>query len=242
MEQLKCLEKLQEVDLKIDSIKKDQKALPAGLKLVMSSIVNMKGVFEVKKAQENELEKVRRQTSAALELNQDRLARANSKLESVCNSQEFQAATKEIEQLKKLNLQLEEQNKKTILELETCKNELETLESQLKKLEQDRDEQNLILSGKDAELKQEMAIIMKERATFSSQVEPKILSQYERVRGARDGTGIVSVENGRCKGCNMMVPPQLYNELQRCQVLHSCPSCHRLFLVTQSPSLVSTLA
>ena len=46
-----------------------------------------------------EVEKVQRQTQAALDLNKDRLARANTKLESVQNSQEFQAANKEIDQL-----------------------------------------------------------------------------------------------------------------------------------------------
>jgi hypothetical protein len=39
---------------------------------------------------------------------------------------------------------------------------------------------------------------------------------------------VVSVRNGTCQGCNMNIPPQLYNVLQRGQTIETCPSCHRI--------------
>ena len=81
--------------------------------------------------------------------------------------------------------------------------------------------------------------LLAERAQFCSQVDQKILVQYDRVRGARGGIGIVPAVAGRCKGCNMMVPAQLYNEVQRALTLHSCPSCHRLLFVPLTVPLVA---
>ena len=44
----------------------------------------------------------------------------------------------------------------------------------------------------------------------------------------RRGLAVVSVRNGTCQGCNMNIPPQLYNVLQRGVTVETCPSCHRI--------------
>jgi predicted nucleic acid-binding Zn-ribbon protein len=234
VEQLKNLEHLQELDLKIDSLKKGQNSLPAGLKVIDDSLNKIRASVEIKKNQVTELEKLQRQTQAALDLNQDRLTRSNGKLEAVHNSQEFQAANKEIEQLKKLNTSLEEQNKKTQTDMAAVKQELGTLTEQLQKLQVERDSKASVLSGQDHELKSSIASLMAERQKYIPNVENRILAQYDRIRSARGGLGIVPAIGGRCKGCNMMVPPQLYNEVQRGTMLHSCPSCNRLLFIPAS--------
>jgi predicted nucleic acid-binding Zn-ribbon protein len=38
----------------------------------------------------------------------------------------------------------------------------------------------------------------------------------------------VAVKNGTCQGCNMNIPPQLYNVLQRGVSIEICPSCSRI--------------
>ncbi len=231
VEQLKNLEHLQELDLKIDSLKKDQSSLPAGLKMLDDSLNKIKTTLESKKAQMSEIEKVQRQAKAALDLNQDRLARASVKMDAVHNSQEFQAATKEIDQLKKLNLTLEEQDKKSVNDLGAVQKEIATLTHEFEKLQSERNSKAGVVSGQENQLKSDISTLMSERSKFSIHVEQRILSQYDRIRAARGGLGIVPTVGGRCKGCNMMVPPQLYNEVQRGTTLHSCPSCHRLLFI-----------
>lgn len=231
VEQLRSLEHLQELDLKIDALKKNQNSLPASLKTLDDSLNKVKFTLETKKNQVIELEKVQRQAQAALELNQDRLSRSNSKLEAVHNSQEFQAATKEIEQLKKLNITLEEQGKKSKTDLANTSQDVGLLTEQVQKLQKERDDQASVLLGQDSQFKTDIASLVAERAQFTSKVEARILSQYDRIRAARGGLGIVPAVGGRCKGCNMMVPPQLYNEVQKGTTLHSCPSCNRLLFL-----------
>ena len=239
VEQLKNLAHLQEVDLKIDSIKKNQESLPTGLKAADESMKKIQTLLSTKKNVDAELEKSMKQIQAAWDLNQDRFTRSQSKLEAVQTSQEFQAVNKEIDQLKKLNLSLDEQRKKLSTEREVMIQELAQLEEQLKKLNQERDAQSQVLNGQNRQLRGDLDTLMSERTQFIQGVEGRLLSQYDRIRVARGGIGIVAAFGGRCKGCNMMVPPQLFNELQRGSALHCCPSCSRILYVAGAEQAVS---
>jgi predicted nucleic acid-binding Zn-ribbon protein len=231
--QLKALECLQEIDLKIDSLKKNRGGMPAQLKALEEGVLKLKMSVDAKKKAIEDIEKSQRQTQAAQELNRDRLTRANSKLEAVGNSQEFQAANKEIEQLKKLNTSLEEQTKTAVLDIEALNKAAAELSAQLEKQMGEKEAQGAILNTQGSRLDTDIGALTAERKQFVSQVEPRILSQYDRIRGARAGIGIVPAVGGRCKGCNMMVPPQLFIEIQRANQLHQCPSCQRLLFVAQ---------
>ncbi|OFZ54462.1 MAG: hypothetical protein A2428_12585 [Bdellovibrionales bacterium RIFOXYC1_FULL_54_43] len=230
-EQLRALEQLQELDLKIDSLKKNQGALPGLLKTLDDSLHRLKTSVDVKKNAASEIEKLQRQAQAALDLNKDRLARSTTRLEAVQNSQEYAAVNKEIEQLNKMNVSLEEQIKKTSLELDGVNKEIQTLTTEYEKIELERKEKGTSVAGQNTQFDSEIGVLMKERTAFTAKVERRLLAQYDRVRAARGGLGIVPALGGRCKGCNMMVPPQLYNMIQRGAELHSCPSCHRILYI-----------
>jgi predicted nucleic acid-binding Zn-ribbon protein len=38
----------------------------------------------------------------------------------------------------------------------------------------------------------------------------------------------VPAVNSICNGCNVNIPPQMYNELQRCKSVKLCPNCQRI--------------
>jgi len=240
-EQLKALENLQEIDLKIDDLKKKKTALPSALKALDDNMGSLRSSIDGKTRLRDEAEKNQRQTQAAMDLNRDRQTRASQKLEAVQNSHEFQAASKEIEQLKKLSATLEEQSKKAGGESETLGKEIGELTAKMDQLKTEREEQAGLLSGQAGKLESEIGTLTSERAQFTAKVEPRILSQYDRVRAARAGLGIVPAIGGRCKGCNMMVPPQLFIEIQRCNQIHQCPSCHRILFVAAPPQAESGL-
>ena len=65
------------------------------------------------------------------------------------------------------------------------------------------------------------------RDKLAKDVRPDVLKRYSNIR-MRRGLAVVSVRNGTCQGCNMNIPPQLYNVLQRGQTVETCPSCHRI--------------
>ncbi len=238
VEQLKLLEQLQELDLQVDRLKKERDALPVALKASDEALAKIQASLTVKKAAHAEQEKTHRQTKAALELNRERLTRSESRLEGIQNSQEFQAVNKEIEQLKKLNATLDQQMEKFNADLDAVTKEVDALSAQQSEIQQKRDAEAATVAEKTKVLNQDIDRISADKKKYSDPVDKRTLSQYDRVRVARGGLGIVPAASGRCKGCNMVVPPQLYNEVQKALTLHQCPSCHRILFVPKQQETV----
>lgn len=235
-EQLKALEHLQELDLKIDQLKKTKGGMPAALKALEDALAKAKAQVDTKKAASAEIEKNLRQSRAALEINNDRLGRSNARLEGVQNSNEFTAVNKEIEQLKKFATSLDEQIKKADQELQSVTKEIDALTEKQVKAQEERDAQAGALSAEGGKVDEQIGKLTAERAQFTVKVEVRTLAQYDRVRGARAGLGIAPAIAGRCKACNIMIPPQQFNELCKGTTLHSCPSCYRILFVSESQS------
>ena len=54
-----------------------------------------------------------------------------------------------------------------------------------------------------------------------------VLKKYSAIR-MRRGLALVPVKNGTCQGCNMNIPPQLFNTLQRGNSIEVCGNCNRI--------------
>ena len=56
-----------------------------------------------------------------------------------------------------------------------------------------------------------------------------VLVLYRRVKAAKtDELGVAAVHAATCRGCNVSLPPQMYNDLQRNDRLKHCPNCDRI--------------
>jgi len=71
------------------------------------------------------------------------------------------------------------------------------------------------------------------RAEVAKAVHSPLLSRYETVRKRRT-PALVTVIAGTCQGCNMSVPPQLYNNLKTSLQTDICPSCHRIICAPEA--------
>ena len=66
-----------------------------------------------------------------------------------------------------------------------------------------------------------------DRDKAATGIKPDVLKRYGAIR-MRRGLAVTTVRNGTCQGCNMNVPPQLFNVLQRGNSIETCPYCHRI--------------
>jgi predicted nucleic acid-binding Zn-ribbon protein len=240
-EQVRALESLQELDLRIQKLTEERAELPARHKEIDSSLAAARALCATKTAAIDERAKGRRQVLAAIELVEDRLRRATERLDGVTNNQSFQAATKEMEQLRKLRASLEEQKTKVDEEIARLRAELAPLEAEAGGIQQRRDVGAVVVDQRIAEIDGHFDGLRAERVAMAKPVPASMQLRYDRIRKARAGLGIVPVVGGRCRGCNMMLPPQQVIEMHKWTELHYCPSCHRiLFLPAEGEAAPKT--
>jgi len=228
--QLEALERLQELDLRILNLENKRKALPSGMKEVEKQWSALNRQLSAKVAEREEVERSLRQTQAARELNQDRVNRAKEKLDQVGNQVEFQAAGRELDQLKKSNEDLEKKSADMQGQIDEMNKGMEDLQTRVDELKAKLDEQGQVVESEVGELNGAIGELMEKRGTMTGGVTPPILSRYDRVRKARAGLGVVPAVGGRCKGCNMVLPHQLFNQIGKAEEIISCPSCQRILI------------
>ena len=49
------------------------------------------------------------------------------------------------------------------------------------------------------------------------------------------GRAVVEAKGGKCTGCQMKLPPQLFILVQRVETLESCPACQRFLFFAPEP-------
>src|SRR3989337_908884 len=161
---------------------------------------NTKQSLAKAKEELNQTRKRKMESESKLSGNKDKIKKAEVKLFEIKTYREYEALQKEIGDVKKANADLEED---ILKEMET----LEGLETEVKEKENTLNE--------------------KEKKKMVSLINPEIHTLYERIR-RRNGVVIVQARNELCTGCNMNIPPQLFNEVLTSKRMIQCPNCQRI--------------
>ncbi len=170
--------------------------------------------------QRNELQQDIRTMGAQIDHSREKLGRSRTERES-------QAAQRELEELRKLVRDREEEIKKLDTETSAVRSSVEagTIDHQ-------RVAEELAIKSSDIELKLSQLEADKSvrgggREAIVKRLLPATYRRYEQIRGKR-GTALATTTDGTCKACNIALPPQTFHKLRREPVLEQCPSCNRL--------------
>jgi hypothetical protein len=71
------------------------------------------------------------------------------------------------------------------------------------------------------------------RSKVAGQVDGNLLRRYETIR-KKKLPAMAPVIAGACQGCNMSLPPQMYNNLRVSLGTEICPSCHRIIFAAEA--------
>ena len=114
--------------------------------------------------------------------------------------------------------------------------EIETAKARIAELEQEHRSTHAELGGelkaldeRDEYLKKELIRVRAARDELTRGIDPKFLSQYEKV-ASRRRPAISVVSSELCLGCRVGIPPQQYIEVLRGESLVACESCTRLLI------------
>lgn len=234
-QQIALLEKLQQVDLQILESDKKLKKIPEDLHQVKAQMDELYEKIERDRTTLKEAEKWRVEHDKAIEMQQELLAKSKGKLATARNEREANAAQREIDTIRRA---LSEREEEAIHILEVVE---QTGESIAQKEEMYANLQDAFKGMETESRKQvesmeaEVKKLESERKRIARSIDKPIADMYEKIRQRRPRAVVAAVQ-GTCGGCHMMLPPQIYNLIQRQDRILTCPSCFRIVYFDESTS------
>lgn len=228
---LKLLDELQEIDLKIDGFKGEKEALLQEIADLDSKVEEARSAIAEKTGELAILDTEKAQLEESVATETENIARSEAHQKEIKTQKEYQAVAKEITTAKKLKGELEEQILQKIGQADALRGEVAALEESRSALEQNVAEQKGALQEKIDKLEEGIAQDIAARETVVKGLPPQMLRRYGMLREQRRGVAVVEARDGSCLGCNMQLPPQLYNMLFRGDELITCPHCQRVLVL-----------
>lgn len=227
-EKLLLLIKLQDCDSQLVKLSAKKKTLPADIEKLDKEFGLFKEGIEKNKVKYDELKSRHSENESKIKKINESIVKTKERMLEVKNNKEYQAMLKEIETAESSRGEVETQIISLLEELDKLsvlvKKDEEVLKQGKSKYEQEKKAIENDLSAVDADV----ANWQQKRIDLQKDVPGDLLNQYERVKKRNNGIGVTSVWKAVCNGCHMNIPPQLYNELQKSDDLHSCPNCSRI--------------
>jgi len=230
---LKLLCQLQEADSEILQIQSSRDTLQERLNQLETLLSRGEEELAEKRDKVSNVEKFYQEKQNELKENMGRAVKAKAKLANITKQKEYLAAQKEIDYLKQVNAQKEEETAKLMEAIQEYRTGISGDEEKLGSLKAELEDEQKTNSKKLSELNSTIEKLMTKRSTVSNQCDNSLLRKYERVLKARKGVAVVPVFEETCSGCNMRIPPQQYIVLLKTGKLMNCPQCQRFIFVSQ---------
>lgn len=146
----------------------------------------------------------------------------------VTSIKEMQGYQEEVEQFRRQQSNIEDQELAVIDQTEAAQAELRRLQLELEQIEARwRADQGDLVTRRD-ELRNQIARREGDRAAAVAAVQPADLDRYENLRRRKQGRAVAKVSRGFCGACRVDLPNAVLQHVRTSPQPVSCPSCERL--------------
>jgi predicted nucleic acid-binding Zn-ribbon protein len=226
-DQILALERLAQIDAELKELYEQLAQERSTLDGLQSGIAKLDDKLGVDRGALAAMDKTRgeliqdvRNMNQQLEHSRDKLARSRTEREA-------NAAQRELEELRKLVRDREEEIGKLSADADAARQQIDTTEVEQKRLTDELAARQGHINSKLSEVEGMAQRKRIEREGAVKALPAQLYRRYDMIRSKR-GTAIAKTSDGTCKACHMSLPPQLFHRLRREPILEQCPSCHRL--------------
>jgi predicted nucleic acid-binding Zn-ribbon protein len=227
-EKIRIVIELQACDNRIREIirKKDQG--PLRIQRLKDELGAVEGQIQRNQDKIEALKKERRKYERDVQDLDGKVEKSALKLSNVKSNKEYTAALKEIDDLKNLKFSTEDR----VLQF---MEEIEELEEQVVVLRRERMETEDTVRKGIAAIEEEVRSLDGElqelerlRTQLTQSIDRDLLKTYLLLKERKGGLAIGAVIRGVCQTCHLGFPPQNFNEIIKCDSVHTCPNCNRI--------------
>ncbi len=227
VDQIRALEELAAMDAEVKALEEqlaEERGVLGGLK---DSLKKLDESLSADRATVGVADKQRSELQIDIRTMTQQIEHSREKLSRSRTEREQQAAQRELEELRKLVRDREDEIQRIDGDTASTRSQLEATEAEHKRLSEE-------LAAKEGDIQAKVDQLEADRQTkgggrdgIVKRIPPALYRRYEMIRGRR-GTAIAQTSDGTCNKCNMALPPQLYHRLRREPLIEQCPSCNRI--------------
>ena len=225
--------KIQEIDLKLDQIEDGLEKAPQKQRIVAAKMKLAEGEKRLAliEAARNDLQ----QRVDALQLEIDdfstRMKAHQATMQGSSDHREVESLSKELGVLLKQKEKRENEGMKLMEKRSELGEALVDTNEKLERFKELEEREMASLKEYYAKLKAVRSALLQKRAELSSAVDEETFKNYEKIREAKGGIGLALYEDGKCGGCQVLLPLAQRNELELSEGRVLCPSCKRLLII-----------
>lgn len=228
---LRALFQLQQIDSKIDRIRYIRGELPLEVKDLEDTLAGLQERINKLKSDISRFEQDIAENKNNKKKFQEDIKKYEKDQNKVRNNKEYESLAKQIEYLN-LEIQLAEKKIRDFEKaIEDKKKYLEVAENEYneryKDLEVKKKELQEIIKETEVEEKE----LLKASEKASSQIEPRLLNAYKKIReNVKNGIAVALVERDACGGCFSKIPPQRILDIKAHNKIIVCEHCGRILV------------
>jgi predicted nucleic acid-binding Zn-ribbon protein len=224
---LQNLMELQVADKEILRLREEVAALPKRVAVIEEKLAATKAKLEKAKTAAKADEAARKKYETAIQDLQGKISKYRDQSLDVKTNEQYKALMHEISFAEQDIRKLEDQVLEGMLDVELNEKRLKSAEAELKaeaaEIEKEKEEARRVTTRDQ----QELGTLKARRDTLRSGIGADTLRHYDRVFKLRK-YALAEARDHKCVACQVMLRPQMYNEVRTNQQILICDSCQRI--------------
>ncbi len=225
---------LQDLDTRADQLRYRTSHLPerAALTATEHALAALAAEQTQQEADQAALEAQQAELETSIETMRAKEATLAAQLSKSIVPKEAETLQAEITGLKQRRAATEDDELAIMERLEPIEAKLAQLAAQKVPLVAQHDAETTALAGVSADVAQELAGVLTDRAAAAADLPAALVTRYEKMRGHLGGVAVARLDHGTCLGCNMKLSSKETEALKAAAAdeLVECEQCGRLLV------------
>jgi len=226
-EQIASLEELSSIDVELRRVAEQLDKHKKGLTGLQAEVKGLEDRLKADRETLAAMDKTRNELVAELRQMTTQIDRSREKLQRSRNERESNAAQREVEELRKLHRDREEELERLNTAAESARGAIEEADKKRAALSSELTGSADGISSSMSELEAERATRSADRARVVARIPVVLYRRYESIRTRRP-VAIAKTHDGTCLGCHLAVPPMMFQKMRRQEEFEQCPNCRRI--------------
>jgi predicted nucleic acid-binding Zn-ribbon protein len=224
---LEKLIELQDADRELARLEQEIAALPRRVAEIEAQLADARSRADSARASLKAGEMARRKLEGEIQAVQQKISKYKEQMLEVKTNEQYKALTHEVEYAEQQIRAAEDKILESMVDAEAKEKALHTAEADLKAETAEIEKEKAQARARTEEDQKLQAEWGAKRKALREGVSAELLRHYDRVLKLR-GTALAEAIDHKCAACQVMLRPQVNNEVRTNDQIVICDSCHRI--------------